>query len=64
MIGTHKAVYTHRIHIRQLAAAIKQFSAGETTEVTLYRANEELKLSITFDEAKPDSTADSPARTK
>lgn len=47
-----------------LKQAIKQFSAGETTEVTLYRANEELKLSITFDEAKPDSTADSPARTK
>ena len=45
-----------------LKQAIKQFSAGETTEITLYRAGEELKMSITFDEAKPDSVADSPAK--
>ena len=45
-----------------LKQAIKQFSAGETTEITLYRAGEEMKMSITFDEAKPDSVSDSPAK--
>lgn len=45
-----------------LKQAIKKFSAGDTTEITLYRAGEELKMSITFDEAKPDSTSDSPAK--
>ena len=58
------ALGEHKIEsMNDLKQAIKQFSAGETTEVTLYRANEELKLSLTFDEARPESTADSPART-
>ena len=38
-----------------LKAALKQFSAGDTTELTLYRAGESMELSITFDEAKPDN---------
>ena len=51
-------------NMNDLKQAIKQYSAGDTAEITLYRANEELKMLITFDEARPDSTADSPARTK
>lgn len=38
-----------------LKAAIKQFSAGDTAELTLYRAGESQTLSITFDEAQPDT---------
>ncbi len=36
-----------------LKEALKHFSAYETTEVTVYRAGEELHLTITFDEARP-----------
>lgn len=36
-----------------LKKALRQFSAFETAELTVYRAGEELHLSITFDEAKP-----------
>ncbi len=36
-----------------LKQALRQFSAFETAELTVYRAGEELHLSITFDEAKP-----------
>ena len=35
-----------------LTAALYGFSAGETTEVTVYRAGEEIVLTITFDEAR------------
>ena len=42
--------------------AVKGFSAGDTTDVVIYRAGEELSISITFDELTPDSTYDSPAR--
>ncbi len=45
-----------------LKQAIRQYSAGDTATITLYRAGESLELSITFDEAKPDSASDSPAR--
>lgn len=45
-----------------LSSAVKNFSAGDTTEVGVYRAGEELELSITFDELTPDSTYDSPVR--
>ena len=45
-----------------LHSAIKDFSAGDTTDVGVYRAGEELSLSITFDELTPESTYDSPAR--
>ena len=45
-----------------LSSAVKNFSAGDTTEVGVYRAGEELELSITFDELAPDSTCDSPVR--
>lgn len=38
-----------------LKSAVRRFSAGDTTEVTLYRAGESMTLSITFDEATPDS---------
>ena len=36
-----------------LKKALRQFSAFETAELTVYRAGEELHLPITFDEAKP-----------
>ena len=42
--------------------AVKGFSAGDTTDVVIYRAGEELSISITFDELTPDSTYDSPVR--
>lgn len=45
-----------------LSSAVKDFSAGDTTEVQVYRAGEELSVSITFDELTPDSTYDSPAK--
>ena len=35
--------------------ALRHFSAGDTTSLTVYRAGEEFHLGITFDEAKPDS---------
>lgn len=38
-----------------LNAAIKSFKAGESTEIVVYRGGEYVKLSITFDEAKPDA---------
>lgn len=37
-----------------LKSAVKQFSAGDTTELVLYRAGESMTLSITFDEAQPE----------
>ena len=45
-----------------LKQAKRQYSAGDTAELTVYRAGEELKLSITFDEEKPSNLSDSPAK--
>lgn len=45
-----------------LRTAVKSFSAGDTTELTLYRAGESMTLSITFSELKPDSASDGPAK--
>lgn len=45
-----------------LSSAVKSFSAGDTTEVRIYRAGENLTVSITFGELLPDSTYDSPAK--
>ena len=39
--------------------AIKQFSAGDTTELVVYRAGETINLSITFDEEVPENTTGS-----
>jgi len=41
----------------ELRQAVKQFSAGDTTEIVLYRADESKTLTITFDESKPDSVS-------
>lgn len=38
-----------------LKSAVRRFSAGDTAEITLYRAGESMTLSITFDEATPDN---------
>ncbi len=38
-----------------LKAAVRGYSAGDTAEITLFRAGESLTLSITFDEAVPAS---------
>ncbi len=38
-----------------LNAAIKNFKAGQSTEIVVYRGGEYEKLSITFDESKPDA---------
>ena len=35
--------------------ALRHFSAGDTAVLTVYRAGDEIHLSITFDEAKPDT---------
>ncbi len=45
-----------------LTQAVKQFSAGDTTELTLYRAGESMNVTITFGEVQPDSTSDCPAQ--
>lgn len=47
-----------------LTNAIKTFSAGETTEIEVYRSGETQKLSITFDEANSDSSAASQQQTQ
>ena len=38
-----------------LNSAIRQFKAGDSTELTVYRANDYITLKITFDESKPDT---------
>ncbi|MBR1456881.1 MAG: trypsin-like peptidase domain-containing protein [Oscillospiraceae bacterium] len=43
-----------------LKQTLRQYSAGDTAVLTVYSAGEELKLNITFDEAKPSSVSDSP----
>jgi len=45
-----------------LKQALRQYSAGDVAQLTVYRAGEELILSITFDEAKPSNLSDSPAQ--
>lgn len=46
-IGEHEITgYT------DLTSALHSFSAGDTTEVTIYRGGEDVTLTITFDEAK------------
>lgn len=38
-----------------LATAIRQFKAGDTVKITVYRSNDYVKLSVTFDESKPNT---------
>ncbi|MGN0982880.1 MAG: S1C family serine protease [Candidatus Limivicinus sp.] len=45
-----------------LRTAVRRFSAGETTELGLYREGENLTLSVTLGEQKPESMSDSPAK--
>ena len=45
-----------------LRTAVKRFSAGDTTDLTRYRAGESMALSVTNGALKPDSTSDSPAK--
>ena len=42
----------------ELKSAVRSFSAGDTTEITVYRAGESLTLTITFDEQKPAEPVD------
>ena len=44
-----------------LKKAVRKFSAGDTAEVTLYRAGESETLSITFDDLKPAGNVATPA---
>ena len=46
-----------------LKSALRKFSAGETADVTLYRAGEELTVSVTFDEALPEEEAETQPQT-
>ena len=45
-----------------LKQALRQYSAGDTAQLTVFRAGEEIQLSVTFDEAKPSNLSDSPAQ--
>ena len=38
-----------------LKSAVKRYSAGDTVQITLYRAGEEMTVSLTFDEALPEA---------
>ena len=38
-----------------LKSAVKKYSAGDTAVITLYRAGEEMTVSLTFDEAQPEA---------
>lgn len=42
--------------VSDLRQALKQYSAGDTAEIELYRADKSVTVSITFDEAKPAGT--------
>jgi serine protease Do len=41
-----------------LAAALKNYAAGDSTTITVYRNGEETTLNITFDERKPSDDTD------
>lgn len=45
-----------------LRTAVRRFSAGDTTELSLYRGGESMTLSVTLGELKPESMSDSPAK--
>ena len=38
-----------------LSTAIKQFKSGESTEIVVYRTNEYVTLTVTFDESRPNT---------
>lgn len=38
-----------------LSSAVRKFKAGDTTDIVVYRMNSYLTLSVTFDEAKPNT---------
>ena len=42
----------------ELKSAVRTFSAGDTTEIVVFRAGESLTLTITFDEQKPAEQVD------
>ncbi|MCF0136804.1 MAG: trypsin-like peptidase domain-containing protein [Oscillospiraceae bacterium] len=41
-----------------LSSAIRQFKAGETAEIVVYRSNDSVTLTVTFDESKPNTDND------
>ncbi len=43
----------------ELKSALRSFSAGDSAEITVFRAGEEIKVTITFDEAKPVNVVES-----
>ena len=43
----------------ELKSAVRSFSAGDSAEITVFRAGEEIKVTITFDEAKPTNVVES-----
>ena len=45
-----------------LKEVLRQYHAGDSAKVTIYRGSETVTLDITFDEAVPSDLADSPAR--
>ena len=44
----------------ELTTTLRKFSAGDTTTITVYRAGQELDLSITFDEKPEDTSSTEP----
>ncbi len=50
---------TEIVSYTELKAAVRDYSAGDETEIVLYRAGESVTVTITFDEAKPASVVES-----
>lgn len=46
-----------------LASAIRQYKAGDGVKITVYRANDYVKLSLTFDESKPNASSNGVSET-
>ena len=42
--------------------ALRRFSAGENTTISVYRSGNEMQLEIVFDEVKPDGDSAAPAQ--
>ena len=58
IIGTKLGESEVKSHT-DLTHAVKQYSAGDTAELVIYRAGETLTLSITFDEEVPENSSGS-----
>jgi serine protease Do len=51
-------------NVNDLTRALRNFKAGDTTKITVYRGGAELELTITLDEKPADTNATVPAETQ